>query len=104
MTTHFVIKRLRNSAKYSMVQIAVNNKQYGLEPPTNKRVVRDHAKNYLYIICAKFHILNHESFPDIIKKGICDDQKFMVTTSRHNRDYKLIVHAFVNENVSKTAA
>ena len=35
----------------------------------SETTLTDDTQNYLYIIGAKFHILNHEGFPDISKKG-----------------------------------
>ena len=35
----------------------------------SETTLTDDTQNYLYIIGAKFHILNHEDFPDISKKG-----------------------------------
>ena len=51
-----------------MVQINIidwNNQTKGLSETT----LTDDTQNYLYIISAKFHILYHEGFPDISKKG-----------------------------------
>ena len=69
MTTPLATKRFQNSAKCSMVHIAVNNYWNNQTKGCSDTTLTDDTQNYLYIIGAKFHILNHEDFPDISKKG-----------------------------------
>ena len=63
-----------------------NNQTKGCSETT----LTDDTQNYLYIIGSKFHILNHEDFPDINKKRKSVDRKFMVSLWYYSKSMDIL--------------
>ena len=75
MTTHLAVPTSRASkivqnAVWSGLWLIINIIDWNDQTKgCSETTLPDDTQNYLYIIGAKFHILNHEGFPDISKKG-----------------------------------
>ena len=76
MTTHLAVPTSRTSkivqnAVFSELWLIINSIDWKTKQKGGKRPHLLITQNYLYIICAKFHILNHEGFPILAKREMC---------------------------------
>ena len=70
MTGHTPCHQKMQNAVWSILWLIINNIDWNNQTKgCSETTLTDDTQNYLYIIGAKFHILNHEDFPDISKKG-----------------------------------